>query len=712
MNRKLNGITISGSLVVYKPDLDVLEHTLLALQVAGEKVRQNFAARLKLTLVDNSDDPSWFECLDAWVKNRLALLPDYEVTLLCSPSNIGYGRANNVVIERTESDYHFVINPDLFVDPDSLVTALRFMQRSPDVGLLVPSVFGEDGKRHYLCKRNPTLFILFLRSFAPAWLSAFYKSALNQFEMRDRNYNEMIDGVEFPSGCFMFFRTRFLKQLKGFDPDFFMYFEDADIGRRMLRLARIVYVPDVKVVHKWTRGTHSSLRLRYITIKSALIYYKKYSHFKFGRTLARKSFGQITSNTGMEASDRFLPKGRKKNLRILVLVVYYLPSVMSSAKLINDLAREFRSLGHEVIVAAPDETLASACVITMERGIRVFRVRTGEIKLASRWLRGWREMTLSSRIWRTGKAFFGQNPCDLVVYYSPTIFFGSLVARLKRLYACPSYLILRDIFPQWAVDAGILRHDSLIYRFFKRIERRNYDAATVIGVQSPANLDYFSARGLTQRYHLEVLYNWAATTGDRESRTEYRRRLGLEGKVVFFYGGNIGVAQDMDNILRLAERMRDESEAHFLLVGDGSEVPRLRALIAERGLTNTTLHPPVDQEAYLDMLDEFDVGLISLDRGLKTQNFPGKMLSYMDRAKPILASINPGNDLGELLDKHDAGLVCINGDDERFEMLARRLLADRELRVRLGRNAHTLLEERFSVKNAARQILSHAEAMP
>ena len=399
-------------------------------------------------------------------------------------------------------------------------------------------------------------------------------------------------------------------------------------------------------------------------------------------------------------------------MRILILVVYYLPSPIASAKLVADLAREFHSLGHDVLVAAPDDSIGQNVEVTIEGGIKVLRIRTGEIKAAPRWLRAWREITLSSVLWRKGRAFFLQNPCDLIVYYSPTIFFGALVDRLKHHYRCMSYLILRDIFPQWAVDAGVLPRGSPAHRFFACKEKLNYDAATIIGVQSPANLDYFSARGLQRRYRLEVLYNWADATGDRGTRREYRSRLGLEGKVVFFYGGNIGVAQDMDNILRLAERIRDESEAHFLLVGDGSEVPRLRVLIAERGLTNTTLHPPVDQEAYLDMLDEFDVGLISLDRGLKTQNFPGKMLSYMDRAKPILASINPGNDLGELLDKHEAGLVCINGDDERFEMLARRLLADRELRVRLGRNAHALLEERFSVKSAARQILSHVEATP
>lgn len=398
-------------------------------------------------------------------------------------------------------------------------------------------------------------------------------------------------------------------------------------------------------------------------------------------------------------------------MRILILVVYYLPSAMSSAKLIDDLAREFLDLGHEAIVAAPDQTIASDCEITTERGVRVLRVRTGEIKSASRLIRAWREITLSGEMWRKGKTFFKQNHCDLIVYYSPTIFFGSLVARLKRLYACPSYLILRDIFPQWAVDAGVLRRGGLVHRFFEYKAKQNYDAATVIGVQTPANLDYFSEPGPARKYQLDVLYNWAAKTDGHGLQSGYRDRLGLEGKVVFFYGGNIGVAQDMDNILRLAETLRNENAGYFLLVGDGSEVSRLKSIIAAKGLTNIAIHPPVDQDVYLEMLSEFDVGLVSLDRGLRTQNFPGKILSYMDKAKPVLASINPGNDLRDILEKHDAGLVCLNGDDEQFEMLARRLLTDRELRTRLGRNARVMLEDCFSVRRAAVQILSHVHGV-
>lgn len=394
-------------------------------------------------------------------------------------------------------------------------------------------------------------------------------------------------------------------------------------------------------------------------------------------------------------------------MRILLLVVYYLPSPIASARLIDDLAREFHGMGHEVLVAAPDDTILRDCEISEESGIKVLRVRAGEIKSASRWLRAWREARLSSVMYRKGKSFFLEHPCDLIVYYSPTIFFGELVSRLKRIYRCPSYLVLRDIFPQWAVDAGVLRRRSLAYRFFKFKEKQNCNAATVIGVQSPANLKYFSDRGLDRRYRLEVLYNWAAETGARPSVGAWRARLGLADKVVFFYGGNIGVAQDMDNILRLAKRLRDEPRAHFLLVGDGTEVSRLRVLIAKQRLDNVTLHPPVGQEDFLNMLNEFDVGLLSLDKGFKTQNFPGKMLSYMNLIKPILASLNPGNDLSDLLERHEAGLTCMNGDDDRFEVQARRLLADGELRARLGRNARTLLQNRFSVKSAANQILSH-----
>ncbi len=347
-----------------------------------------------------------------------------------------------------------------------------------------------------------------------------------------------------------------------------------------------------------------------------------------------------------------------------------------------------------------------ACREYEEDGIRVLRIRTGRIKGASRVLRALNELLLSQTLWRRGKAFFRENPAELILYYAPTIFFGPLVKGLKKAWGCPAYLILRDIFPQWAVDAGILRKGS-IYRFFKWWEALNYDAADIIGVQSPANLDYFARHYGHRGYRLDVLYNWTPLREEQHTVTHARSQLGLDGKVVFFYGGNIGVAQDMDNVIRLADNLRDEPKAYFLLVGEGSEVERLRKKIAARGLANIVIKPAVDHQRYRATLSEFDVGLISLDRNLKTQNFPGKMLGYMFHAKPILASINPGNDLQNIVEEHEAGLVFTNGEDEALAEGARRLLRDRFLRERLGRNARVLMEEMFSAPKAARQILSH-----
>jgi glycosyltransferase involved in cell wall biosynthesis len=115
----------------------------------------------------------------------------------------------------------------------------------------------------------------------------------------------------------------------------------------------------------------------------------------------------------------------------------------------------------------------------------------------------------------------------------------------------------------------------------------------------------------------------------------------------------------------------------------------------------------VGQNEYLSMLSEFDVGLISLDRGLKTQNFPGKMLGYMYHSMPILASINPGNDLKDILEGQQAGLVCMNGEDDLLAAHARKLVREEKYRHMLGQNARTLLASTFSVSRAAGQILSH-----
>lgn len=386
--------------------------------------------------------------------------------------------------------------------------------------------------------------------------------------------------------------------------------------------------------------------------------------------------------------------------------MYYLPSTKSSAKLIHDLAFEFDRLGHQVTVITVSDLIKSDFEITNENGIRVLRVKTGKIDGASKIVRAFNELMISRNIWKTGKKYFESNPCDLIVWYSPTIFFGSLVAKIKKRFSSRSYLILRDIFPEWAIDAGILKK-GIVSRFFQIKELEQYNAADIIGVQSPANLEYFQKNFLSDRIKIEVLYNWTSSVEKGIPNSSYREKFGLKDKVVFFYGGNIGLAQDFDNIIRLAENLRNEDRAFFLIVGDGSETERLKKIILIKNLQNIRICEPVSQKEYLAMLSEFDVGMISLDKKMKTHNFPGKMLGYMYFSMPVLASINPGNDLKFLLEEENAGLVSINGDDHLFKENAIMLTNDLQIRRNIGGNAKILLDKKFEVNKAAIQILSH-----
>jgi glycosyltransferase involved in cell wall biosynthesis len=372
----------------------------------------------------------------------------------------------------------------------------------------------------------------------------------------------------------------------------------------------------------------------------------------------------------------------------------------------HDLGIELVGRGHSVILACPAELMSRKFEISLEDGITVLRIKTGKIKGSSKALRALREIWLATNFWIKARQVFEQNRCDLIVFYSPTIFWAGLVLRLKRLWQCRAYLVLRDIFPQWALDAGLLRKGP-IYWFFRREELRQYAAADVIGVLSPANLDYFESQAREHRPKAEVLYNWIPLAENPAKSASLRARLRLEGKIVFFFGGNIGVAQDMDNIVRLATALRDESDIFFLLVGEGSEVTRLQKEITKLGLSNIHIHPPVTQQEYISVLSEFDVGLITLDAKLKTHNFPGKLTPYLYCSLPVLASVNPGNDLKDVLEEYGAGFCHVNGEDERLKQSALRLARDSRLRRGMGENGRKLLELKFSVDSAVDQVLGH-----
>jgi len=394
-------------------------------------------------------------------------------------------------------------------------------------------------------------------------------------------------------------------------------------------------------------------------------------------------------------------------LNIFLFVDSYLPSTKSCAKLMYDLANRFFELGNNVTVITLSEEIDKKIQIEVADNIKIIRIKTGKIKTSpNKILRAINEISISYKVWKYGKEYFLNNKSDLLIWYSPTIFFGRVINKIKKLNNAQTYLILRDIFPQWALDLGILKR-GIVYYFFKMMELYQYKQADVIGVQSPSDLEYFKKNNLYQKYKIETLYNWTKIQNKVLIKSSYRNKFNLNDKVVFFYGGNIGIAQDIDNILRLAKNLIKEPKAHFLLVGDGNEFERINLLIKSEKLLNVTLKKAVEQKEYLSMLSEFDIGLISLNKNLITSNFPGKMLGYMEFSMPMLISLNKGTDLENLIKKTNSGLTSINGDDETFKKNALVLLKNLNLRKKMSLNSKNLLFDKFTIEIASNKILSH-----
>ncbi len=392
-------------------------------------------------------------------------------------------------------------------------------------------------------------------------------------------------------------------------------------------------------------------------------------------------------------------------MKIVYIVDDYLPtSHKVAAKMAYDLCHNIVHKGHSVTIITPSHDLKQACTVEENDGIEVIRFRAGKTKDVGFVRRAINETLLPVYAWWHLRSMLKQRHYDGIIYYSPTIFWGKFVSVIKGYWCCASFLILRDFFPQWAIDQGLIKQNSVVERYFRFFESANYAAADYIGIQSQSNLSWFCDE-YTGNAKLQLLYNWAVNREPLESDNQYRKKLGIESKVVFFYGGNIGSAQDTMNLVRLARRMKQHEEAHFLFVGNGDEVELLLEAKAEYQLENLTYLPPIDQEAFTRLVAEVDIGLFSLSSLHKTHNFPGKLLGYMQQEIPILGGVNAGNDLITVIEEHSAGFVFTNGNDDALYEHAVRLLKDVDLRTKMGSNGKALLQDKFSVDAVCEQVL-------
>ncbi len=254
--------TLAVSLVLYKhkyAQIASLIESVLACDIST-----------KLTLVDNSPTDNLKEELPAQLPIHYHF----------SGSNLGYGRAHNLVISQslTAAKYHLVLNPDIRFEPKDLVAMIAYLDKQPNIGLLMPKVLYPSGEIQHLCKLMPTPFDLIMRRFIPNFLQPWFKPRMEKYELKHKDYNQSME-VPNLSGCFMLMRCDALKYAGMFDDRFFMYLEDTDLSRRINQQFQTVYYPEVSIIHHYEKGSYKSNKLLLYHISSAFKYFAKYGWF-------------------------------------------------------------------------------------------------------------------------------------------------------------------------------------------------------------------------------------------------------------------------------------------------------------------------------------------------------------------------------------------------------------------------------------------------
>jgi glycosyltransferase involved in cell wall biosynthesis len=391
-------------------------------------------------------------------------------------------------------------------------------------------------------------------------------------------------------------------------------------------------------------------------------------------------------------------------MKIVLISDTFPPFRTSGAVQIRDLSREFVKQGHHLTLLLPCPGQKVPWSIEYLDGIQLVRLKAPKTKDLNYIYRTLNEIVMPFLMLRSlQKSPLAKEKWDGVIWYAPSIFLAPLASFLKKKSSCKGYLIIRDIFPEWAVDVGLMRPRGLPYKFFNAIAQYQYSVADIIGVQTEGNVNYFNSWKKNIGCNLEILYNWL----DKPINTTCTLKLEktkFAGCKVFVYAGNMGVAQGLDIIFELAFQLRFRNDIGFLFVGRGSEVVRLKKLVKEMSIENVLFFDEIDPDEISDLYSQCIAGIVSLDSRHKSHNIPGKFLTYIQNGLPVLANINKGNDLAKIIREQQVGQVSENNDIRELFDMTLILLEQIEIDINLSSRCLNLFERDFTVQKAVSQI--------
>ena len=404
-------------------------------------------------------------------------------------------------------------------------------------------------------------------------------------------------------------------------------------------------------------------------------------------------------------------------MKFLIVTDAYFPNNSSVSVLLSDLAQEFiaQSIDVDILVSVSEQD--TPIKTWNHNGCEVISIKALKTKDISYFRRTINEFINPWLIWRALEKSpgFMSKQYDGVIWYSPTIFWGPLIKRLKHKFQCRSYLILRDLFPDWALHVGVLKK-GLVYSFLKMVEQYQYRQADCIGIQSPNNLKYFQKHYSQFSSRAKVLWNWVSPIESAKNTIKNTAKptpcsivindTSLKGRTVIVYAGNVGIAQGgYAHLLALAKLLQVRTDVGILVVGRGSEIAQLHHQIVIEQLSNMLVHDEIAANEMPALLEQCHMGLVLLDQRHQTHNIPGKFLTYLQAHLPILAWVNPKNDLMDLITDRSLGFAYAGGEAAEFTHSVLEVVDKLNDQPINTKQFDACLQELFSTDRAAQQIM-------
>ncbi|WP_336866201.1 glycosyltransferase family 4 protein [Peribacillus frigoritolerans] len=401
-------------------------------------------------------------------------------------------------------------------------------------------------------------------------------------------------------------------------------------------------------------------------------------------------------------------------MNVLFLTLLDFTSIDESG-IYTDLMREFVKKNHNVFIISPTEKRKQKTTSLIDKGnYKILKLQIGNIQKTNMIEKGISTLTLESNFLRGIKNYFSEVKFDLVIYSTPPITLQKAVEYVKMRDDAKAYLLLKDIFPQNAVDLGMIKKKGIIgvlYSYFRYKEKKLYEISDYIGCMSQANVDFLlKCNPEISTNIVEVCPNSIEPLRikkDEKEIREIKNRYNIPlDKTVFIYGGNLGKPQGIDFLIDCLKANKANEKVHFVIAGSGTEFQKLKTFFNYEQPDNAQMFEQLPKGDYEILANSCDVGLIFLDKRFTIPNFPSRLLSYMQASMPVLAATDVNTDIGEVVEQGEFGFWCESSNVEQFNKRVQQL-CDNKLRIQMGVNARRYLEDNYTAKHSYEIIMNH-----